>query len=143
MLQTIVIISHVLLAITMILLILLQQGKGATAGAGFGAGASGTVFGAQGSASFLSRATAMLATLFFVTSLTLAYFASQGPQSSGSIMEAAQEELAPIDDGLSDMLPVDGESDIPLLPQTPTENTSVEVPPVTAPDEGGDTASNE
>ena len=142
MLQTIVIISHVLLAITMILLILLQQGKGATAGAGFGAGASGTVFGAQGSASFLSRATATLATLFFVTSLTLAYFASQGPQSS-SLMEAAQEELAPIDDGLSDMLPVDGESDIPLLPQDATDSTPVEVPSGTAPDEGGDAANNE
>ena len=138
MLQTIVIISHVLLAITMILLILLQQGKGATAGAGFGAGASGTVFGAQGSASFLSRATAMLATLFFVTSLTLAYFASQGPQST-SIMEAAQEELAPIDDNLSNMLPVDGESDIPLLPQ----DAAVESPSVTAPDDAGDSASNE
>ncbi len=142
MLQTIIIISHVLLAITMILLILLQQGKGATAGAGFGAGASGTVFGAQGSASFLSRATATLATLFFVTSLTLAYFASQGPQST-SLMEAAQEELAPIDDGLSDMLPVDGESDIPLLPQNPTESTPLEAPSGTAPDDGGDTASNE
>ncbi len=115
MLHTIVIISHVLLAITMILLILLQQGKGATAGAGFGAGASGTVFGAQGSASFMSRATATLATLFFVTSLTLAYFSGQAPQST-SIMDRAEQQ-APVDDGLSDMLPVDGASDIPLLPQ--------------------------
>ena len=54
-------------------------------------------------------------------------------------MEAAQEELAPIDDGLSDMLPVDGESDIPLLP----EDGPVEVPQLTAPDDGGDAASDE
>ena len=54
-------------------LVLLQRGKGADAGAGFGAGASGTVFGARGAASFLSRTTAMLAALFFVTSLALAY----------------------------------------------------------------------
>ena len=57
---------------------LLQRGKGADAGAGFGAGASGTVFGARGSASFLSRTTAVLATLFFVTSLGLSYLFSQG-----------------------------------------------------------------
>ncbi len=66
-----------LLAASIIGLVLIQRGKGADAGAGFGAGASGTVFGARGSGSFLSRATAILATLFFLTSLGLSYLFSQ------------------------------------------------------------------
>lgn len=74
--NNILLVFHVLIAVAMIGLILLQQGKGADAGAAFGSGASGTVFGSRGSASFLSRATAILATLFFITSLSLAYLAS-------------------------------------------------------------------
>ena len=77
MLQTIVLVSHVGIALLIIGLVLLQRGKGADAGTGFGAGASGTVFGARGSATFFSRATGVLATLFFVTSLALAYLATQ------------------------------------------------------------------
>jgi preprotein translocase subunit SecG len=72
-LHTATIIFHTLLGLGIVLLVLLQRGKGADAGAGFGSGASGTVFGARGAASFLSRSTATLAALFFVTSLTLAY----------------------------------------------------------------------
>ncbi|MCB1735231.1 MAG: preprotein translocase subunit SecG [Gammaproteobacteria bacterium] len=64
---------HVLIALALIGLVLMQHGKGADAGAAFGSGASATVFGAQGSSNFLSRATAILATLFFITSLALAY----------------------------------------------------------------------
>jgi len=64
---------HVIVAALMIGLILIQHGKGADAGAAFGSGASGTVFGSKGSGSFLTRSTAMLATAFFITSLTLAY----------------------------------------------------------------------
>src|SRR5690606_20309811 len=74
MLQSIILILHVLTCLMIVGLVLLQRGKGADAGTGFGAGASGTVFGARGSASFLSRATAALATTFFVTSLALAFF---------------------------------------------------------------------
>jgi preprotein translocase subunit SecG len=77
MLQTIVLVAHVGIALLIIGLVLLQRGKGADAGTGFGAGASGTVFGARGSATFFSRATGVLATLFFVTSLALAYLATQ------------------------------------------------------------------
>jgi preprotein translocase subunit SecG len=77
MLQTIVLVAHVGIALMIIGLVLLQRGKGADAGTGFGAGASGTVFGARGSATFFSRATGVLATLFFVTSLALAYLATQ------------------------------------------------------------------
>ena len=76
MLYNIILVIHVLIATGLIALVLLQQGKGADAGAAFGGGASGTVFGSQGSASFLTRTTAVLATLFFVTSLTLFTLAS-------------------------------------------------------------------
>ncbi|OYV20312.1 MAG: preprotein translocase subunit SecG [Methylococcaceae bacterium NSM2-1] len=68
----VIIVIHVLLGLGIIGLILIQQGKGADAGAAFGTGSAGSVFGAQGAASFLSRATAILATLFFITSLGLA-----------------------------------------------------------------------
>ncbi len=76
MLYNIILVLHVLIATALIAMVLLQQGKGADAGAAFGSGASGTVFGSQGSASFLTRTTAVLATLFFVTSLTLFTLAS-------------------------------------------------------------------
>ena len=76
MIQTVVVVVHLLVAIGRVGLILIQQGKGAETGASFGSGASGTVFGSQGSATFLSRLTAVLATVFFVTSLGLAFYAS-------------------------------------------------------------------
>src|SRR5690554_2560050 len=76
MIETVVVIVHLLIAIALVGLILIQQGKGAETGASFGSGASGTVFGSQGSATFLSRLTAVLATVFFVTSLGLAFYAS-------------------------------------------------------------------
>lgn len=77
MLETVVIVVHLLGAIGVVGLVLLQQGKGADAGASFGSGASGTVFGSQGSATFLSRFTAVLAAVFFITSLGLGFFAKQ------------------------------------------------------------------
>ena len=77
MLQTVVIVVHLLVAIGVVALVLLQQGKGADAGASFGSGASATVFGSQGSSTFLSRFTAILACVFFATSLGLAFFADR------------------------------------------------------------------
>lgn len=74
---TFVLALHIIVAIAMIGLILIQHGKGADAGASFGAGSSGTVFGAAGSANFMTRATAVLTAIFFVTSLTLAVQARQ------------------------------------------------------------------
>ncbi|SEO71230.1 preprotein translocase subunit SecG [Aquisalimonas asiatica] len=94
----IVLIFHVVIAIALVVLVLLQHGKGADAGAAFGSGASSTVFGARGSATFLSRITAMLAAGFFITSLTLAMFASRdaGP---GSVLDRAGEEpTAPVEE---------------------------------------------
>ena len=84
--QTAVLIVHILLAIALIVLALLQHGKGADAGAAFGSGASNTMFGARGSANFLSRSTAVVATLFFVTSLTLGYFFAR-PEKPQSVMD--------------------------------------------------------
>ena len=77
MLHNVILIVHVLVAIGVIGLVLIQQGKGADAGAAFGGGASSTVFGSQGSGSFLTRATGILATIFFITSLSLAYLSTQ------------------------------------------------------------------
>ena len=74
-------IIHVVATVSLVVLVLLQQGKGADLGAAFGSGASNTVFGSVGSASFLTKLTAGLALVFFVTSLTLAYLANQGMQS--------------------------------------------------------------
>ena len=87
--QKIALITHTLIALGIIALVLLQRGKGADAGAAFGAGASGTVFGARGSGSFFSRATAVLATLFFASSLTLAYLSSQRSDAPESLLEGA------------------------------------------------------
>jgi preprotein translocase subunit SecG len=79
---------HVTVALLLISLVLLQRGKGAEAGTGFGAGASGTVFGARGSANFLSRSTAVLATLFFVTCLSLVYLSTQAPRDDSVLTRA-------------------------------------------------------
>jgi preprotein translocase subunit SecG len=89
-LLTIVLTLQMLTALGMIGLILLQHGKGADMGAAFGSGASGSLFGATGSANFLSRTTAILAGVFFACTLVLAYFGnSVKPVSSGSVLERA------------------------------------------------------
>jgi preprotein translocase subunit SecG len=133
--QKAVLIAHTLIALLIIVLVLLQRGKGADAGAAFGAGASGTVFGARGSSSFFSRATAVCATAFFVSSLTLAYLSSQGSTAPASLLEGAPivEEAAEAVPELSDELPV---SDMPSLESTedPLDLPSLEEPPA-APDQ--------
>lgn len=93
MLYSLLLILEVLFAIGVIGLVLLQHGRGADAGAAFGSGASATVFGARGSTSFLSRATAVLATLFFINSLTLAYLAAHAPVDESVVDRLATEPL--------------------------------------------------
>ena len=93
MLETLIWIVHVLTALGLIGLVLLQHGKGADAGAAFGSGASGSLFGATGSANFLSRTTAILAAVFFVTSLGLTYLSSHKGDSKG-VMELPKEAPA-------------------------------------------------
>lgn len=102
--QVAILLVHVLLAIGLIALVLIQQGKGAEAGAAFGGGASQTVFGSRGSTSFLSRLTGILAALFFATSLGLAWFANQGSgdQDSGipdaQVIEQQRNSVPRLDD---------------------------------------------
>lgn len=84
--ETLVWSVHIIAAIVIIVLVLLQQGKGADMGAAFGSGASGSLFGASGSANFLSRMTALATTIFFVTSLTLTYY-TNSDRDDGSIMQ--------------------------------------------------------
>jgi preprotein translocase subunit SecG len=112
--QKIILIIHTLIALSIIALVLLQRGKGADAGAGFGAGASGTVFGARGSGSFFSRMTAVMATAFFISSLTLAYLSSQRPREPESLLQGSPvlEEAAEEAPVLEETAP---EGDMPAL----------------------------
>jgi preprotein translocase subunit SecG len=126
MLQTIVLVAHVGIALLIIGLVLLQRGKGADAGTGFGAGASGTVFGARGSATFFSRATGVLATLFFVTSLGLAYLATERTAPT-SLLDAPPASTAPAP-AVDAPPPAAPASDVPALPPS-------ETPPEPAPNE--------
>jgi preprotein translocase subunit SecG len=109
-LQTMAVVLHVGLAFGIIGLVLLQRGKGADAGAGFGAGASGTVFGARGSGSFLSRTTAILATLFFLSSLGLSFLFSRGGEAPSSVVDQVPAVPA------IPALPAGGDS-LPSIPQ--------------------------
>jgi preprotein translocase subunit SecG len=88
----ILIVTHVLVALSIIGLVLLQHGKGADMGSGFGGGASSSLFGATGSANFLSRITAVLATAFFILSLALAYVATKKPVEGGGVMDAVRQQ---------------------------------------------------
>jgi preprotein translocase subunit SecG len=118
-LQTILIVIHLLLALGLVGLILLQHGKGADAGAAFGSGASATVFGARGSANFMSRTTGVLATLFFATSLALAWFAMNVTSDRSLVIEpdAPAEPLI-----IEQIAP---ESDLPIVPG---DSSNVEAP---------------
>src|SRR4051812_21468605 len=94
-LLTVLLAVQMLTAIGMIGLILIQHGKGADMGAAFGSGSSGSLFGAAGSANFLSRTTAVLASVFFVCTLALAYFGNLRTPESSSVLERAQVAPAP------------------------------------------------
>lgn len=132
--QKAVLIGHTLIALLIIALVLLQRGKGADAGAAFGAGASGTVFGARGSGSFFSRATAICATAFFVTSLTLAYLSSQGSSAPGSLVDDAPEvEESTLPE--SDLPNIDAED---VLPED-----AGELPDLDVSDEGAEAPTDE
>mgnify|MGYP000229438754 FL=1 len=103
--NSLLLVFHVITAIIIVVLILLQKGKGADMGSAFGAGASGTMFGSKGSANFLSRSTAVLATIFFITSLTLAYL-NKGTvvQNNDSILDTIN--IIEEDDQNNDSSPV-------------------------------------
>jgi preprotein translocase subunit SecG len=126
--QTLAVVFHVLLAVSIIGLVLLQRGKGADAGAGFGAGASGTVFGSRGSGSFLSRTTAILATLFFITSLGLSYLFSQRTAPTSVIDRLQTEQTAPA--------PAPAAPPAGMLPSVPESAPATAPEPVPAPATG-------
>ena len=98
--EIVVLVFHVLAALGICGLVLLQHGKGADMGSGFGGGASGSLFGATGSANFLSRATAVLAALFFMLSLALAWVATNrsAQQSGGGVMDTVRQQQEPAKD---------------------------------------------
>ncbi len=131
-LQSILLMFHVGVALLIVVLVLLQRGKGASAGTGFGAGASGTVFGSRGSSSFLSRATALLATLFFATSLSLAYLAGQQTAPT-SILEQSLEN-----DPATTATPRFEPTELPDLPDLPGLDLEAAEPASAAGDEAAD-----
>ena len=113
-LQTMVLIAHTVIALLIIVLVLMQRGKGADAGAAFGSGASGTVFGARGSSNFFSRTTAILAAVFFVSSLSLAYISSQRTDTPDSLIESGIiNDIAEPNDTTGDETTI-----VPELPNT-------------------------
>lgn len=113
MLHNIILVIHVIIAVALIGLVLIQHGKGADAGAAFGGGASGTVFGSQGAASFLTRSTAILATAFFITSLTLTYLAAENKQPE-SVVDTVPAVTQPADKAAKEAGSDVPSSDVPV-----------------------------
>ena len=133
-LHSILLVAHVVISAMIIGLMLLQRGKGADAGAAFGSGASGTVFGAKGSANFLSRSTAVLATLFFVTSLSLAYLGAERPVAT-SLMDGENVEGVEITNSLPpEEQPAGAIDELPGLPAV-DEPAGDDLPPPEITDE--------
>ncbi len=116
MLHSIVLVFHVAACLMIVGLVLLQRGKGAEAGTGFGAGASGTVFGARGSANFLSRSTGVLAALFFASSLALAYLSTQRTAPASLLENAPVEQVIP---QVTPQPAPPAPSDVPEVPADP------------------------
>lgn len=117
MLETVLIIAHLVIAIGVVGFVLIQQGKGADAGASFGSGASGTVFGSQGSSNFLSRLTAVLAALFFATSLGLAFYAKD---RASTISELGLPDPAVLE------IPVEVQPALEDIPQVGTQPSAAQ-----------------
>jgi preprotein translocase subunit SecG len=151
--QTILTVMQVFLSLGLIGLILIQHGKGADAGAAFGSGASATVFGSRGSGSFLTRITAIMATIFFLTSMALAYYATKGSEPE-TIMDRVDERTiivpppaaTPASDipaipGGEGQIESDSQSDVPggLAPAVdePTETAEETVIDVSGDDDAG------
>jgi len=114
----VLVVLHVLLALGIIGLVLLQHGKGADMGSGFGGGASGSLFGATGSANFLSRTTAVLAALFFILSLALAYVATRKPaEQGGGVIDAIRSKQT--QPAKPEAKKPEAETQVPADPQKP------------------------
>jgi len=114
--QTILTVLQLFLSLGLIGLVLIQHGRGADAGAAFGSGASSTVFGSRGSGSFLSRSTAVLAALFFLTSMALAYYAAQGGKPAGLMDGVDPVEVQGALPAEAQPVPVQPPSEVPSVP---------------------------
>nr|VFJ98911.1 MAG: preprotein translocase subunit SecG [Candidatus Kentron sp. H]VFJ99153.1 MAG: preprotein translocase subunit SecG [Candidatus Kentron sp. H]VFK03810.1 MAG: preprotein translocase subunit SecG [Candidatus Kentron sp. H] len=123
--QLFFLIVHVLAAVSVVVLVLLQHGRGADAGAAFGSGTSGTLFGARGPASFLTRITAVLAAVFFLTSLALAYMVAHSEKRESVIEKLRDENAQSI---------LEKEISIPPVPSVPLSDSAG----LSAPQEGSD-----
>jgi preprotein translocase subunit SecG len=133
MFESFVLVVHVLVAIGLCGLVLLQHGKGADMGAAFGSGSSGSLFGASGSANFLSRSTAVLAAVFFLSSLGLTYLGATRTKSSD-----------PMQGGVMSTIPAPKATDVPKaadVPKAPDVPTAPSAPAVPAPATGSGTPS--
>ncbi len=143
--ESVLVVVHLFLAIGLVGLILIQHGKGADMGAAFGSGASSSVFGSRGASNFLSRTTAILATLFFVTSLALAGFAMRSGDQETLMDKAPAAQTEPTEQSAlppSDLpnVPTETSSDLPSAPITdmpsvpvPAESEATPAPQTTAP----------
>lgn len=122
---TVVLALQMLSALGMIGLILVQHGKGADMGAAFGSGGSGSLFGASGSANFLSRGTGFLATVFFACTLLLAYFGNAQPRSSSSVLDgAAIIAPAAVASGAAQIPSGAAPAGVPAAPSTPASGAA-------------------
>jgi preprotein translocase subunit SecG len=120
--QTLVLVLHIVAAVGIVVLVLLQHGKGADMGAAFGSGSAGSLFGSAGAANFLSRTTAILAAVFFATSLGLTYFSA--PTKSGGVTQSLE---APASAPASPAKPAAPATSAPAPAGTPPEK-STEIP---------------
>ena len=128
MIENLLLIVHLVMAVALVILVLLQQGKGAQAGAAFGGGGGGSsqsLFGARGSANFLTRTTAILATVFFITTLSLAYLYGNRSTGSSVVSKSVVEQVeAPAPESDVPMVPADApadsaapQGDVPAVPE--------------------------
>ena len=122
-LETLVLVVHVVIAVALVGLVLIQQGKGADAGAAFGGGASQTVFGSQGSGSFLTRMTTFMAVIFFVTSFSLAIFAKNRAEVAGQAGIPVVQESRDLAPAGSESAAAEGEA-----PASETESGESDLP---------------
>jgi len=141
--ETVLLVAHLIVAVAVCGFVLMQHGKGADMGAAFGSGSSGSLFGAAGSANFLSRTTAILATVFFLTSIGLTFFGSIKGKPSGVMeQQGVMEKMAPVAPKAPDVpKPADvpqpsGSAPASSVPQ-PAQNTPAQAAPAPVPPAGG------
>ena len=132
MLSNMVLILHVIVAVTIVVLVLLQHGKGADMGAAFGSGSAGSLFGASGAANFLSRSTGVCAAVFFATSLTLTYL--HAPKSATGVMGGGVMQDAPVKtdaaktDGGADSIPAPSAAPAPAAAPAQGDSKAPQIP---------------